>query len=1068
MKKIKKILGAVVIAALLISGIQLAAQPATASDQEILNQEQGSVMEELTLDKLTAGADSILLGEVADIACYNESSLYNLITLQVEQAIKGEIEGEAVIRVSAEEVDAPDFQSGERVIVFLEKGEDFFTVIGGSCGKYTIQDDKVVSTGQSLVDFIAEISELVEAQSERPELLLEQASLVLDIPMRGVPVEPGGTPLAGAWQNMMTEDFEGTFPGAWDVHRSTGATDAYWGKDGYNPHTGSYSAFCAKTGSAAVTPPTYYPNDMFAWMIYGHFSLADATDARLDSYLWLDTEPGYDFAFCMASTDGSSFSGWGYSGYSDGWIDVSLDLSGVCGEDEVWIAFIFLSDESMGYKGAFIDDVVLRKYLGVKEPDISLDKSHLDFELDIEAGSIGSPGPKRVSSTPDDSQTLCNACSAGADNDGYGQDSQAEIEVREQSRVSEQAQLEAIRKAIEEKGAQWQAGVTSVSGLSLEAKKQLCGAKFAPVTEDVAAVTPSMDLGALPAAFDWRDKDGVNWMTSVKDQNPCGTCWVHGTLGSLEAAINIYRDDPDIDMDLSEQMILSCAAPNITPTCSGGEPVEAYDYLVWDGGVPDEACFTYQCPASSPSAVPCNCCPDWADKAWEITYAQVSPDTTDAYKAALMEYGPLGVPMRANDDWFSYTGGIYQPVLESEEWMDAFALDEPNHWITMVGYDDAGGYWIVKNSWSRDWGEEGYGKILYGDIEQYSHTFAILSVDGPDNCKSVTVYNDGDADLEISDVTISYGAGEPTGWLDAERKSFTLTPPERAPGQLHIRDSEGITVWVDATGLGGGDYHGTMNIISNDPESPAVVTVTLHVPAPDLIISEKSEEWFDFEAGTYNITYTVTNQGDAAAGASTTRIYIDSVTVLDPVCPALGIGASDTITIGPYTMSGDSDTIEVCADIYTAVAESNEDNNCLENEWGTLITGITTEVNCDIMPGVSIQLFDDDGVTPIGAPATSDGSGSYTLAASISETGTYKVVASKTDYRDESQTIDITELGQEYEVNFRGNTGLVPDEPDASYAMDCVHYWLFPPGLECGLSASKAMDVIHAWLFPVL
>lgn len=988
MKKIKKILGAAIILSLLISGIQLAAQPATASEQEVLNQEQGSVIEEFTLDKLTAGADSILLGEVADIACYNESSLYNLITFQVEEAIKGEIEGEAVIKVSAEEVDAPDFHLGERVIVFLKKGEDFFTVIGGSCGKYTIQDDRVIRTGRSLVDFIAEVSELVEAQSERPELLLEQASLVLDIPVRRVLVEPEGTPLAGAWQNIMTEDFEGTFPGAWNVFADSGP-DAYWGKDGYRNHTdgGSYSAFCAKEGTAGVNPPNDYPNDMDAWMIYGQFSLEGATDARLDFYLWADIELGFDYACWAASTDGFSFNGWQFSGDSGGWGDRSFDLTHVptspttfidlCGESQVWIAFIFESDVlNIGdYEGAFIDDVVLRKFVGVKEPDISLDKNHLDFELDIEAGSIGSPGPRSVSSTPDDAQSLCKACSAGADSDGYGREPQAETEVREQSRASEQAQLEAIRRAIEQKGAQWEAGVTSVSGLSLEAKKRLCGAKFAPVTEDVATVTPSLDLAVLPPTFDWRDKDGTDWMTSIKDQNPCGTCWVHGTLGSLEAAINIYHDDPDIDMDLSEQMILS-RAPNITPTCSGGYPEDAYDYLVWDGGVPNEACFPYQCPACNPSPdpvegctipVPCNCCPDWADKAWEITYAKVTPDTTGAYKEALLQYGPLGVPMRSPDDWFYYAGGIYQPVLESEEWAGAFPYGQANHWVTLVGYDDTGGYWIVKNSWSRDWGEEGYGKIFYGDIEQYGHTFAILSVDGPDNCKSVTVYNDGDADLEISDVTISYDTGEPTGWLDAERQSFTLTPPERAPGQLHIRDSEGITVWVDTSGLGAGEYHGTLNIISDDPdENPAPVTVTLRLaalPAPDLIISEKSEEWVDFGAKTYNITYTVKNQGGLAAGASTTGVYIDSGPWVYYSCPALDPSASDTKTVGPYTMSGDSDTIEVCADNEDVVSECDETNNCETNIIGLMEGDVNLDWHVTMVDALFIAQYRITGKT---------------------------------------------------------------------------------------------------------
>jgi len=362
----------------------------------------------------------------------------------------------------------------------------------------------------------------------------------------------------------------------------------------------------------------------------------------------------------------------------------------------------------------------------------------------------------------------------------------------------------------------------------LEAKKRLCGAKFGSISEDVETATPSLDLATLPTAFDWRDKDGIDWVTSVKDQNPCGTCWVFGTLGSLEAAINIYNDDPDMDMDLSEQMVLSCS-DNIfyTPTCTGGYPQDALNYLRYYG-TSNEACFPYQCPiAGCPdTGVPCNCCSDWAEKAWKVTYAKVSPDTTAVYKAALLQYGPLGVPVFADEDLFYYKGGIYEPVLESEEWTEAFTQEEANHWVTLVGYDDdgdAGGYWIIKNSWGADWGEQGYGKILYGNIEKHIHTYAITSMNGPDNCKSVTVFNDGNSSLDVTDVTISYNAGEATGWLDAERKSFSLAP----------LSSEGITVWIDAAGLSAGEYHGTLNIISNDPdEASAPVTVTLKLDAP--------------------------------------------------------------------------------------------------------------------------------------------------------------------------------------------------------------------------------------------
>ncbi|MCK4368823.1 MAG: VWA domain-containing protein [Dehalococcoidales bacterium] len=100
----------------------------------------------------------------------------------------------------------------------------------------------------------------------------------------------------------------------------------------------------------------------------------------------------------------------------------------------------------------------------------------------------------------------------------------------------------------------------------------------------------------------------------------------------------------------------------------------------------------------------------------------------------------------------------------------------------------------------------------------------------------------------------------------------------------------------------------------------------------DLEVTEKYEEWVDPGAGTYEVTYTVTNTGDILAPASTTRVTIDG-TPSDYSCPELQPGEFDTNTVGPFTLAPTSDTINVCADSEGVVPESNEGNNCLENEW---------------------------------------------------------------------------------------------------------------------------------------
>ncbi len=199
---------------------------------------------------------------------------------------------------------------------------------------------------------------------------------------QGEPVEET-TPLPTGWQTIMSDGFEGAYPGVWDIY--VGPADAYWGWDDANPFTGSYSAFCGKYGTESVVPGENYPDNMETWMDYGPFSLADATDAKVDYWLWLDAEDPYDSFWYLASIDGLNWYGGGWTGYSAGWVAESFDLTSVdtlgnlCGQSNVWITFIFESDVSnpVDYYGAFIDDVVLQKYVGVAQFDLEAVEAYL-------------------------------------------------------------------------------------------------------------------------------------------------------------------------------------------------------------------------------------------------------------------------------------------------------------------------------------------------------------------------------------------------------------------------------------------------------------------------------------------------------------------------------------------------------------------------------------------------------------------------------------------------------------------------------------------------------------------
>ncbi len=188
---------------------------------------------------------------------------------------------------------------------------------------------------------------------------------------------------ASTWQNIMTEDFEGSFPGTkWVLYYNGNPDeDGYgytWDDDPYRPHTGSFSGWCADgqyESNPDINAPGPYPNDTIAWMVYGPFDLSSGcTEAEVLFHRWTKTEVGFDYCGVYASVNGSSFSGTRWSGdwvsSCGGWCSSSLDLTNaptlgnLCGQPQVWIAFSFTSDSSVTDEGCYLDDIVLHKSSG--------------------------------------------------------------------------------------------------------------------------------------------------------------------------------------------------------------------------------------------------------------------------------------------------------------------------------------------------------------------------------------------------------------------------------------------------------------------------------------------------------------------------------------------------------------------------------------------------------------------------------------------------------------------------------------------------------------------------------
>lgn len=213
-----------------------------------------------------------------------------------------------------------------------------------------------------------------------------------------------------------------------------------------------------------------------------------------------------------------------------------------------------------------------------------------------------------------------------------------------------------------------------------------------------------------PPSFDWSHKvlpgappaGGADWMSPVKNQGTWDVSTLFASTGVMEAKYNIQNNNPNLDIDLSEQYMDSCLQ---TPLLE--------NMLRYTGGPTDEACLPYQ-----GKSVPCSDrCVDWNKRLWDLTGVNTISGNRDEIKYALINYGPLRVTMDMTD-WNPITYSCV-PILGE------------NHVAVIVGYDDAEGVWIVRNSWGPSWGTNGYFKVKYGQCLIDDKAVAIDGVIAP-------------------------------------------------------------------------------------------------------------------------------------------------------------------------------------------------------------------------------------------------------------------------------------------------------------------------------------------------
>ena len=281
----------------------------------------------------------------------------------------------------------------------------------------------------------------------------------------------------------------------------------------------------------------------------------------------------------------------------------------------------------------------------------------------------------------------------------------------------------------------WRAGMTSVAEKTFEEKKAMFGGKLPQLYGfEYYAGGIFVMPGALKSAervkirsvtsspyvseWDWRNRHGKNWMTCVKNQGGCGSCWAHAAVGAVEAYVNLYYNRL-IDPNLSEMETMACT----NNACRGSYENVALKYIR-DHGIVGELCFPYILRDSD------NCdkkCKNPDTLIYINNYRFINKDA-DSIKQALLN-NPLTITIGPWDHGMIIVG--YKVI----DYGDTIYLGNQSgaHYVTIddnhLNYLNKNA-WLLKNSWGETWGSNGYCYIFVNE----SNIWRVLTPTGNVTC----------------------------------------------------------------------------------------------------------------------------------------------------------------------------------------------------------------------------------------------------------------------------------------------------------------------------------------------
>ncbi len=294
----------------------------------------------------------------------------------------------------------------------------------------------------------------------------------------------------------------------------------------------------------------------------------------------------------------------------------------------------------------------------------------------------------------------------------------------------------------------WRAGITSLSEKTFEEKKSMFGGDmpylggleyYAGGIFVSPGYNPQNNVNDLYVKeVDWRNRHGKNWITSIKDQ--CyNTCWAFSSIAMVESYINLYYNKI-INMDLSEQDLISCATPDTyNPIKQPWSVSQALNYIKGNGVVKED-CFPYKCLDNCD-----NKCKNPNEKIRIDNYKILSMDSenTGMFKSYLLKK-PIGLDLYYGKAGHSVNLIGYKKIMEGDSVLVDMSQKE---WVKFEKGNPLIGAtaWITKDSNSANWGQQGYGYIIIGS---WSNSMRIYSIEGKIHSLN---YSDSDISCEDND-----------------------------------------------------------------------------------------------------------------------------------------------------------------------------------------------------------------------------------------------------------------------------------------------------------------------------